>query len=328
MNRAVEGGWTYHDNKGKAVVENQPKRMAKLLEPIEFRTLEDSLEHGFDDEPDVIGAKIIGQIETDKSLQETNVDNDEQGKEDDRLLHHDFENDEHGAKEAEAVEIEQETGPKQGRHECQEIVAQPAEMDAIVGATVVGEANEAQDKRGREKRVQESIKGTPESQNLVSGLVDLDHLVADKSNGEQIEQNLGRVEIARWVDRVDGHGVEGEVHDGEKHLRSILIHGGTHAIRVKVHEKAGVGLVLVIDKDGRIVFVLNKPASPEVANALLVARGANDPDVVKVDRLFNHIGRRGWRAVGEDRVSPEQHSMEQVIRVLLRLDAAERQLGI
>lgn len=51
--------------------------MAKLLEPFELGALEDGLGHRLDDEPDVIGDKVIGKIETDKSLQEADDDNDE-----------------------------------------------------------------------------------------------------------------------------------------------------------------------------------------------------------------------------------------------------------
>ena len=85
-------------------------------------------------------------------------------------------------------------------------------------------------------------------------------------------------------------------------------------------EEVGVALVLVVDEDGRVVLVLDEPASPEVADALLVAGRANDANLVEVDSLLDDIGGGCLLAVGEYGVSAEQDGVEEVVVVFLALD--------
>ena len=67
--------FTDHDNKSKAVVENQTKGVSKVLESIKLGTLHDGFEHGFDNEPGVPHNVIIGDVQANEGLKEANDDN-------------------------------------------------------------------------------------------------------------------------------------------------------------------------------------------------------------------------------------------------------------
>lgn len=47
---------------------------------------------------------------------------------------------------------------------------------------------------------------------------------------------------------------------------------GAHAVGIHVHKVVWIVLVGIVDKNASIVFVLDQPAVPQVADALLVAR--------------------------------------------------------
>ena len=49
--------------------------------------------------------------------------------------------------------------------------------------------------------------------------------------------------------------------------------------------------MFVVDEAGGIIFVLNPPAAPEIVDALLVAATADDTHSMKVNSLFDGIGR-------------------------------------
>jgi hypothetical protein len=94
-----------HYNKGKAVVQNQAKRMLEFVEAAEVGRLHECIGHGLDDKSNISCNLVVGIIETDKRLQEANNDDEEQGKEYDGLLHHHLEHNEHGAKEPVRVQV-------------------------------------------------------------------------------------------------------------------------------------------------------------------------------------------------------------------------------
>lgn len=98
---------TNHDDKREDVIQHDPERRREIFEALEVRALHDGIGHRLQDEARH-GPVIIDLIHPNESLEETNDDDGEEGKEDEGLLHHDFENDEHGAEEADVVEVQEE----------------------------------------------------------------------------------------------------------------------------------------------------------------------------------------------------------------------------
>lgn len=79
-----------------------------------------------------------------------------------------------------------------------------------------------------------------------------------------------------------------------------------------MYEVVWVGLVSIIDKDASIVFVLDQPAVPQIADALLVARRPNDTDGVQIDSFLNDIDGRGRSITGHVGIATKQYGVHQV----------------
>ena len=62
-------------------------------------------------------------------------------------------------------------------------------------------------------------------------------------------------------------------------------------------EKVWIILVFVINKDGWVIFILHKPATPQVMDTFLISGRPNDSDGMQVNSLLDHIHRRGGDAV-------------------------------
>lgn len=83
----------------------------------------------------------------------------------------------------------------------------------------------------------------------------------------------------------------------------------------------GVGTAHVLDEAGRISFLLAVPPSPEIIDAFLIARRANDSERVEVDCSFDHIRWRGFLAIQENRESPQQCFFHEKVFILLGLNS-------
>jgi len=79
-----------------------------------------------------------------------------------------------------------------------------------------------------------------------------------------------------------------------------------------VNKEIRVRLVLVVNKLGRVVFVLNQPATPEICNAFLVARGTNDSNSVQVHGLLDDIGWWSSNLVNQERVPAKKDVMQEI----------------
>jgi len=82
-----------------------------------------------------------------------------------------------------------------------------------------------------------------------------------------------------------------------------------------------VVLVLVVDEVGRVVLVLDQPAAPEVADALLVSGGADDAQRVQVDGLLDDVGGRRRVPVDEDRIPLEEDVVQEVVEIIFAFDS-------
>jgi len=70
-----------------------------------------------------------------------------------------------------------------------------------------------------------------------------------------------------------------------------------------VGEIRDISLFQIWDEIGGVIFVLDEPATPEVADALLVARGAGDGKGVEVDCSFDYVCWGGLFRINEDGVA-------------------------
>lgn len=319
------GTATHHDDKGKAVVKNDAERVPKSIESAKVRTLHDGIGHNLHDEPRVVHDIVVGNVHAKESLEETNDDNNQERKEDDGLLHHDLQDHQHGAEEAEGVQVQHQADPEHWRAEGQEVVAETAVVEVNFWVVLsLGDGHEPEDKACHDERIQCVVERIPKAEDVVTGLPELGELVQDEAKGEDVQDDFDGIEAAVRVEGREHNRVQGEVDDGDEHLGSVLVHGGAHAVRFEVSEQAGVRLVLVVDKGGRVVLVLHQPAAPEIVDALLIARAADDAQRMQVDGLLHHIGGRRRRAVHQDAVPLQQNSMEQEVGILLFLDAVVR----
>lgn len=198
-------------------------------------------------------------------------------------------------------------------------------MHARRGVRRVSEARHAQGKGDGYHGVEGAVEGAPEGEDVVAGLPELEDLIADEGEREEVEEHLCAVESAARVHRVDGEGVQAQVHDGQEEARHVLVDGSAHAVRVHVHDEAAVIAALVVDEDVGVVLVLAEPALPEVLEALLVTRRADYAQSVEVDGLFDGVGGVCRGAVDDHREAVEEHAVEKVRDVVFILDAAECQ---
>ena len=84
-----EGGCehTDHDHKRENIIQYDSKRRGEFLEAIEVGTLHDAVRHCLDNESRDFGV-IVNLIHPNEGLQEADTDDDQEGKEDQTLLHH------------------------------------------------------------------------------------------------------------------------------------------------------------------------------------------------------------------------------------------------
>ena len=112
---------TNHDNESEDVIQHDPKRRREILKPVKIRALHDRIGHGLQDKPRH-STVVIDLVHSNESLEEANDDDGEEGKEDEGFLHHDFEDDQHGAEKADVVEVQEEAEVEHGGAEGEEIV--------------------------------------------------------------------------------------------------------------------------------------------------------------------------------------------------------------
>lgn len=167
----------------------------------------------------------------------------------------------------------------------------------------VAEGDHARDEGDAEQRVQGAVEDVPEADVVAADLPELGALVGDEAEGHEVEDALDDVEVAARVDGVDGGGVEDEVEEREEDLDGVLVQGRAHPVRVEVRPEIGVGFAVPGDEVGRVRIVLDEPAAPEVGDAFLVARGADDTQGVEVDGALDGVGGFGGRGGDEDGVA-------------------------
>jgi len=188
----------------------------------------------------------------------------------------------------------------------------------------VSEGNHAQHERDSEKGIEGAVEHVPEGDVEAADLPELVGFVAYEANGEDVQQALDNIKITCRVDGVDGARVESEVNKGEGNLHPVLVAWDAHTVWVQMRPVACVGLVLEVDEAAGVFVVLHDPTAPEVVDALLVSRRADDGNGMKVDCLLDSVRRRCGLAVDEGRVPLEQHLFEEVVHVFLGFDEALR----
>ena len=224
---------TNHNNKREDIIKNDPKRRRELLEPGEIRGLHHAIGHGLQDESRHLGI-IVHLVHSYKRLQEAHHDDDQQREENKRFLHHDLQHDEHGAEEAECVEVEQQAHPEHGCAEGEEVVGELVEVGAFSFTRVVAEGDHAGDKGSAEQGVESQVEDVPEADVVAAYLVEFGDFIEEEARRHEVEHPLHDVEVARVVDRVDGDGVQYEVEHGEEDLHGVLVQRRAHPVRVQV----------------------------------------------------------------------------------------------
>ncbi|TLS26982.1 hypothetical protein PpBr36_04011 [Pyricularia pennisetigena] len=288
-----------HDDEGEEVVEYDAERVAKLFKAAKVGALHERVGHGLDDEARVAQGVVVCVVEADEALEEADDDDGEQREEDDGLLHHDLENDQHGAEEAERVEVQQQPDPEERRADGQKVVAELVELLAVrlaifvLGWPVYGLAKgeETNAQADHQQPIENAIQSIPEPQDAIARLPDLGDLVANETERKEVHETLDDIKFAGAVDRADGARVQAQIDEGNHKLGCVLVDRGAHAIGVHVDEEAGVSLVMVVNKVGGIILILNQPTAPQVTDAFLIARGADDAQGMQVDGAFNDVGR-------------------------------------
>lgn len=86
-------------------------------------------------------------------------------------------------------------------------------------------------------------------------------------------------------------------------MDGVLVKGGTHPVGVEMVPEVGVGFAGPGDEVRRGGVVLDEPAAPEVGDAFLVSRGADDAEGVEVDGAFDGVGGFGGFGGDEDGVA-------------------------
>ena len=173
----------------------------------------------------------------------------------------------------------------------------------VAAAVAVRQGDEPEDERGGDQTVEYAVESGPEIDDGKPGFPDLGDLVKHVPQCKGVEETLDNVELPAGVDAVHRQRVQHQVGEADQHLRPVLVHGGAHAVRVEMGPEARVVLVVVLDECRRVVLVLHQPAAPQVVDAFLVARAADDPKRVQVDCLFDHVGGLGRFVVDDDRVA-------------------------
>ena len=184
----------------------------------------------------------------------------------------------------------------------------------------VTDGDHAEDERNSEERVQRAVEHVPEGEVEAADLPELVDLVADEAQREDIQQTLDDIQIGVCVNSINCACVQPQEDEREDDLHPILVSWNAHAVWVKMCPEVGVGLVLKLHEAGWVLVVLHDPAAPEVGDALLIARRADNGHSVQIDGLLDGVGGLSGLAVDQDRVPLEQHLLEEIIHVLLSFD--------
>lgn len=212
----------YNNDESEDVVENQSERRGKVVESTKLGTAHDGVDHGLNDEIGSIQF-LIFLIQTDKGLQETDTNEEQESKEDERFLHHDLKHDQHGSEKAEGVKVEKQTAPEHRCGEGEEVVTELIELVSVRVSDVVAKSDHSRDERHGQKGVKSVVEGVPETKVVFADLPELCNLVAEEAKSKNVEQAFDDIEITSRVDGVDGASVETEVEDTDEDLKSILI---------------------------------------------------------------------------------------------------------
>lgn len=108
-------------------------RITKVVKTLKLRALQNGLAHGGQHKVGVL-AKVIRRIQANEALQEPENDDNQERKENDGFQHHDFEHDQHGSKETNAVQIQQHARPDHRRYEGQKVVGNNVVVCPLVAA--------------------------------------------------------------------------------------------------------------------------------------------------------------------------------------------------
>lgn len=146
--------------------------------------------------------------------------------------------------------------------------------------------------------VQGAVEDVPEPDIIPPHLPELDCLVRDEAKRHHIQHPLHHIQIPRRIDRVDRRRIQHQIQEREEYLHGVLVHGRAHPVGVEVLPEPRVGFSGPGDEVGGVGVVLDEPAAPEVGDAFLVARGADDAEGVQVDGAFDGVG--GFGGVGGD----------------------------
>lgn len=95
-----------------------------------------------------------------------------------------------------------------------------------------------------------------------------------------------------------------------------------------MNQEIRIVLVIIVDKERWVVLILHEPAAPEIADAFLVSRRANDSNCMQIDSFFDDIDRRRRDAVCNIRVSTQEHRVQKIRRVFLFLDTSSPTVSI
>lgn len=83
----------------------------------------------------------------------------------------------------------------------------------------------------------------------------------------------------------------------------------------------GAGFVFPWHEDGWVLVILHQPPAPEIGDASLVARRADDAQCMQVYGPLNDIRRYGGVIANEDRVALQQEGEKEEFLVGFELDS-------
>jgi hypothetical protein len=154
---------------------------SEIVEAVELGRLHDCVEHGLHDKADVVHNLVFGDVKTHERLQKSDKHDEEEQEKDERLAEHNLKDDEHGAEEAESIEVEEQTHPEHGRCEGKEVVTELVEASTLLIVLFVANRNYAEYERHRKKCVQGAVEHVPEGDVETADLPELVDLVANET---------------------------------------------------------------------------------------------------------------------------------------------------
>lgn len=191
-------------------------------------------------------------------------------------------------------------GGQKGESGC--ILVEFPSLSALV-ADIVAQGDHPRDEGDAQEGIQGAVKHIPETNVIPSHLPEFGALVRDETKGHEIQYPLHYIQIPRRIDRINRRREQHQIQKREEDLDGVLVKGRTHPIRVEMVPEIRVGFSRPGDEVGGGGVVLDEPAAPEVGDAFLVARGADDAEGVEVDGAFDCVGRFGGFGGDEDGVA-------------------------